>query len=189
LASGPEPNDLTALCSEKMSLDERLLRIARTGGHSPARERAMARFSRIGERGAVWFAIAAAGYSLDRARRPQWLRAARTVAVTYALNTLTKMIVGRSRPELPGLPPLTSTPTRLSFPSAHASTSFAAAHSYARLGLPRTPLYGLAGCLAASRLYLGVHYPSDVLAGAAMGTALAAISGAPRHETREGLSR
>ncbi len=159
-----------------MSLDERLLRVARTSGHTPARERAVARFSRLGEHGGVWFAIGAAGYTLDRPRRPRWRRAAGTVAATYALNTLTKLIAGRGRPQLADLPPLSTTATGLSFPSAHASTSFAGARCYSRLGVPGTPLYTLAAALSLSRLYLGVHYPSDVLAGAALGIALAALS-------------
>ena len=92
-----------------------------------------------------------------------------TVAGTYALNTAIKLVVRRRRPELPGLPALAGTPTQLSFPSAHASTSFAAAGVYARLGLPAVVLYALAVKLSLSRLYLGVHYPSDVLAGAALG--------------------
>jgi len=62
--------------------------------------------------------------------------------------------------------------TALSFPSAHAATSFAGAVSYSRLGLPAIPLYALATALSASRLYLGVHFPSDTLAGALLGTAL-----------------
>jgi membrane-associated phospholipid phosphatase len=71
---------------------------------------------------------------------------------------------------------LTDTPTQLSFPSAHASTSFAGALVYARLGLPAVPLYALAKGLAVSRLYLGVHYPSDVLAGAAFGWLVGALA-------------
>jgi membrane-associated phospholipid phosphatase len=157
-------------------LDAKLLRAARTWGHGPRRERAVSRCSRLGEHGAVWLALGAAGWTLDRPRRSRWRRATGVVAGAFALNTAVKLIVRRPRPELPGLAPLTSTPTRLSFPSAHASTSFAGAFAYARLGLPATPLYALAGGLAASRLYLGVHYPSDLLAGAVLGTGIAAVA-------------
>jgi membrane-associated phospholipid phosphatase len=189
--------------SAVLALDERVLRIARTSGHSPAAERAVAGFSRLGERGALWLALGAAGSVLAVAgpaigvggpglaatgpadgvggpglagpnRRAGWRRATATVAGVYTLNTALKLIVRRPRPELPGLPALTSTPTQLSFPSAHASTSFAGALAYSRLGLPAIPLYALAAGLALSRLYLGVHYPSDVLAGALLGTAIAA---------------
>jgi membrane-associated phospholipid phosphatase len=152
------------------SLDERLLRVLRTRGHGDPRvERAVARFSQLGEHGGVWLAIGAVGWALDRPRAERWSRAVATVAGTYALNTAVKLAVRRRRPELPGLPALTGTPTQLSFPSAHAATSFAAAGLYTRLGLPAPVLYGLAVKLSLSRLYLGVHYPSDVLAGAALG--------------------
>jgi membrane-associated phospholipid phosphatase len=154
-------------------LDERLLRVARTRGHGDPRvERAVALFSRLGEHGGVWLAIGAAGWALDRPRAAQWRAAVGTVAGTYALNTALKLTVRRRRPELPGLPALTGTPTQLSWPSAHASTSFAAARLYARLGVPAPVLYALAVKLSLSRLYLGVHYPSDVLAGAVLGTAV-----------------
>jgi undecaprenyl-diphosphatase len=155
------------------ALDERLLRIARTWGHTPRRERAVARFSRLGQHGGVWLALGATGWALDRPRADDWRRAVGVVAGTYALNTALKLAVRRRRPELPGLPALTDTPTQLSWPSAHASTSFAAARVYARLGLPAPALYALAVGLSKSRLYLGVHYPSDVLAGAVLGTAAA----------------
>lgn len=147
--------------------------MARTRGHIPSAERAVACFSRLGEHGSVWTAIGVAGWALDPPRRPHWRRASTVVSTTYVLNMALKWTVRRPRPELPGLPPLTGTPTKLSFPSAHASTSFAAALRYSRLGLPRGPLYALATGMALSRLYLGVHYPSDVLAGAALGTLVA----------------
>jgi membrane-associated phospholipid phosphatase len=152
------------------SLDERLLRLARTRGHgAPWVERAVAVFSRAGEHGALWLAIGALGVLVDGERRSCWARAAGTVAGAYGSNTVLKLLLRRGRPALPGLEPLTSTVTGLSFPSAHAATSFAGARSYVRLGLPAAPLYGLAVGLSLSRLYLGVHYPSDVLAGAALG--------------------
>jgi membrane-associated phospholipid phosphatase len=159
-----------------MNLDERLLRLARTRGHSPRAERAVARFSRLGEHGGVWFAIGAAGQLFGPAGGGRWRRASGAVAGAYALNTALKLLVGRRRPSLPGLPALTATPTGLSFPSAHASTSFAGALAYSRLGLPARPLFALAAGLSFSRVYLGVHYPSDVLAGALLGGALAATA-------------
>ena len=133
----------------------------------------MARLSGLGEHGAVWLATGGAAAVADRPRRRQWVRASAAVLSAYALNTALKVLVGRRRPRLSDLPPLVGTPTGLSFPSAHATTSFLAARRFARLGLPAPPLYALAFALAGSRVYLGVHYPSDVAAGAVLGTVLA----------------
>ncbi|MGH2834016.1 MAG: phosphatase PAP2 family protein [Solirubrobacteraceae bacterium] len=163
------------LIDGQQSLDQRGLRWARTHAHSPALERAVERFSRLGEHGAIWLAVGVCGYALDRRQRALWGRASVTVAGSFALNSAVKLVVRRRRPELEGLPALTSTPTKLSFPSAHACTSFAGALSYSRLGLAPGALYGMAACLSASRVYLGVHYPSDVLAGALLGTLVAGV--------------
>jgi membrane-associated phospholipid phosphatase len=161
------------------SLDERILRLARTTGHDPRAERAVASFSQLGEHGAIWIVVGLAGSALEGsdAKRRAWCRATALVAGAYVANTALKLIVRRPRPRLPGLPPLTGTPTQLSFPSAHATTAFVAAGLYSRLGAAPTPLYALAAALALSRLYLGVHYPSDVLGGAALGAALASAGG------------
>jgi len=121
----------------------------------------------------VWLALGAICQTVDEPRRARWRSAMGAVARAYALNTAIKLLVRRRRPQLAGLPALTSTPTKMSFPSAHAATSFAGALCYSRLGLPRVPLYALALGLSGSRVYLGVHYPSDVIGGALLGTAVA----------------
>jgi undecaprenyl-diphosphatase len=127
------------------------------------------RYSRLGEHGAIWLGVGAAGAALDPPRRDRWGRATATVAVAYLSSTTIKMLIGRRRPAVPDLPQLMATPTGLSFPSSHSSSSFAAARAYGRL-LPSGPLYVAAVAMAFSRMYLGVHYPSDIAAGAALGT-------------------
>lgn len=114
------------------------------------------------------------GGVLDGPRRAEWARAAAAVAGAHALNIAVKQVVRRRRPQLPGLPALTSTPSALSFPSAHAASSFAAARAYSEL-LPATPLYAAAVGMGATRVFLGVHYPSDVVAGALLGLVVGSV--------------
>ncbi|MCW3039087.1 MAG: phosphatase family protein, partial [Solirubrobacterales bacterium] len=117
-----------------------------------------------------------AGVALDADRREDWLRGLGGVATAYVANTALKQVFRRRRPVFAGLPALISTPTRLSFPSAHASSSFAAAAAFAPLvGPAAVPLRVGAGAMALSRVYLGVHYPTDILAGAALGTAVGTL--------------
>jgi membrane-associated phospholipid phosphatase len=132
------------------------------------------RYSRLGEHAAVWLALGAAGALVDGGRRGRWARATGTVGGAYLLSTSIKLAVGRKRPKVEDLPHLMATPTGLSFPSSHSSSSFAAARAYGTL-LPSAPLYAAASAMAFSRLYLGVHYPSDIAAGAALGSVLGTL--------------
>ena len=129
------------------------------------------RFSKLGEHGAVWLALGAAGSVVDRRRTSAWRHATFAVGMSYLASTGIKMAIGRRRPVVEDLPQLMATPTGLSFPSSHSTSSFAAARAYGHL-LPPALLYASAVPMALSRLYLGVHYPSDVLAGAVLGTIL-----------------
>jgi hypothetical protein len=161
--------------SAALDLDRRLLLLARTRGHSPRADRVVAAYSRLGEHAAGWLVLGAGGALVDSrpGSRRRWLRGMSVVAGAYVANYAVKVTVRRRRPELRGLPPLTSTVSQLSFPSAHATSSFAAAYAYRGLA-PAPALYGAALALAVSRPYLGVHYPSDVATGAVLGTLIAA---------------
>jgi membrane-associated phospholipid phosphatase len=153
------------------ALDLALYRRARSLAHTPQIVRWVRRYSRLGEHGAVWLALGAAGAALDGTRRPRWLRATGCVGGAYVVSSSIKVAIGRRRPVVEDLPHLMATPTGLSFPSSHSTSSFAAARAFGSL-VPRGPLLGAASAMALSRLYLGVHYPSDVAAGAALGTVI-----------------
>lgn len=159
------------------AIDLALLRLLRTHGHHPRAERAVLAFTRTGEHGALWLALSVAGALLDRRRRPVYLRAFATVAVAYLTNIALKYVVRRNRPLMEDLPALSPTVTSLSYPSAHSTTSFAAARALTAGpdGLPVAPVYALAVAMGLSRVYVGVHYPSDIVAGAGLGTAMAEL--------------
>ncbi len=135
--------------------------------------------SRWANHSRLWIGIAAALATLGgRKGRRAALRGLLSVATTSTLTNLpAKLLTGRERPDLSTVPEvrhLARIPTSTSFPSGHSASAFAFATG-AAMELPkaRVPLYGLAGAVAASRVYTGVHYPGDVVAGAAIGVAVA----------------
>jgi membrane-associated phospholipid phosphatase len=153
--------------------DRDVLRFLRTRGHSAPADGAMKALGMAGEWGAIWVAIGLVGGLADRERRVRWLRAAAVAPAAVGLNYLVKLGVRRDRPRLRRLPPLAGAPSALSFPSAHATASLAAATAMGRVQpRARVPLYALAAAICVTRPYLGMHYPSDVLAGAALGVGL-----------------
>ncbi|MBK5111653.1 MAG: phosphatase PAP2 family protein [Thermoleophilia bacterium] len=161
--------------------DLSLLRFMRTRGHAPVAERAAQLVAGSGENGYLWFGIGLAGAAADPPRRRQWLAASLVGPAAIGLNFGIKLLVKRPRPQLEGLPPLGGAPSSLSFPSAHATASFAAATAMARIEpRVRPALFGTATLMALTRPYLGMHYPSDVLAGAALGSVLGAVVPLPR---------
>ena len=153
------------------AVDLALYRKFRELARRPERTRYVKAYSHLGEHGMLWLGIGSAGFALDAARRAEWRRATLTIGVAYLTSTSVKVAIGRKRPAVEDLPHLMATPTGLSFPSSHSSSSFAAAQAFGQL-LPQAPLYAAAASMALSRLYLGVHYPSDIAAGAALGSVL-----------------
>lgn len=119
-----------------------------------------------GQYGLVWYAVAGAAAYRDPVKRDRWIAAGAKVAGIYAANTALKMVARRQRPPVAAL----GTPTGLSFPSAHASTSFASARLFSDIEPGLKPLFYFAAFnVTGSRLHFCVHYPSDLVAGAVLG--------------------
>ncbi|WP_151529037.1 MULTISPECIES: phosphatase PAP2 family protein [Corynebacterium] len=122
----------------------------------------------FGEHAAGWMGSGLVLAAVDRPRRGQWLGLSAAAFSSHAASVIIKRIVRRRRPHDERILIGVGTPSRLSFPSSH-STSTTAALAYAAhvTGSP-APLVGVP-LMMASRLVLGVHYPTDVAAGAALG--------------------
>lgn len=133
-------------------------------------------FSHFGEHSIGWLAIAALGALLRPDRRREFLAGGAGAFLAHASAVVIKRMVRRKRPHHPAIAVNVGTPSRLSFPSAHATSTTAATLLLARpTGLPLPAL--LIPPMAVSRLVLGVHYPSDVLAGIVVGAAVAKVVG------------
>jgi len=142
----------------------------------PGLDRAVAAYSRLGNSGVGWVAL---GAGLALVRREPRIAAATAVAVwgTLAVNYAVKTRVDRPRPEFDDAPQAIEPPSTSSFPSSHAAMSAAAALALADAA-PRAggALRLAALAMAASRVHLGVHHPSDVVAGYLLGSVTGRIS-------------
>ncbi|OBG95401.1 hypothetical protein A5697_24370 [Mycobacterium sp. E3251] len=131
--------------------------------------------SHFGEHSIGWLAVAAVGALLMPKRRREWLVAGAGAFAAHAAAVLVKRVVRRQRPNDPAVVVNVGTPSRLSFPSAHATSTTAAAILMGRItGLPLPAV--LVPPMALSRMLLGVHYPSDVACGIALGAIVARIT-------------
>jgi undecaprenyl-diphosphatase len=152
---------------------------ALAGRHWPGGDRVLPRLSRAANHGLLWFTVAA---GITATRTPRSRRAAAHGVASLALasatiNTFGKRSVRRPRPLLDAVPlvrQLKRQPVTTSFPSGHAASAAAFATGVAlESGRWGTAVAPLAVAVAASRVYTGVHYPSDVLVGAALGVGAA----------------
>jgi undecaprenyl-diphosphatase len=153
--------------------DRRILSALHARGGDPRVAAAARALSRAGEHGALWLAAGVAGAAVDGARRGAWLRGTALTAGAHLVSMGVKRVVRRPRPA--HVEPLVRTLGRHSFPSSHAASAAAAAVAYGALGAHM--IVPLAAAMCVSRLVVGVHYPSDVAAGVALG-ALTARAGA-----------
>lgn len=151
--------------------------VART--RMPRMDPAMSRLTRAANHSRLWMAIAVLLATFGRRfGKRAAVRGLASIAITSAVTNLpAKLLAGRARPDtavVPEVRRLARVPTSTSFPSGHAASAFAFATAAAlEHRQSRAPLFALATAVAYSRVHTGVHYPGDVLVGAAIGAGVA----------------
>lgn len=126
----------------------------------------------FGEHALGWMGLAALGAAVDSKRRVGWAKVGVAAFTSHAASVVIKRIVRRPRPHDPRIVIGVGTPSKLSFPSSHATSTTAALVGLAALGYGAAPAVGVPAIML-SRLVLGVHYPTDVALGAALGASTA----------------
>lgn len=159
------------------TLDSNILNAMMQHFHTDALTVLMRIFSLLGEYGAVWIILAGV-LMLRRSTRTAGILTLLALLIATIIGEFgIKLLVQRARPfvQFPEMfTALTVTPPHgFSFPSSHTLSSFASAGAlcvlHKRVGIPALVL---AACIGVSRLYLCVHYPSDVAAGLVLGLAV-----------------
>ncbi len=167
------------LKGQRANFDTKLLYAMRTRGHGRKAEAIAITATKAGRNGLVWLAVNLVLAAIDSTNREAWLTAALLAPVAMLLAYPIRLIFGRPRPVLEGLPPLGGVPSSLSFPSAYAVGSFAAAVAMTRIDPATGGSLLVAIVISLSRPYLGQNYPSDVFAGAVLGGVLGLIAPLP----------
>jgi membrane-associated phospholipid phosphatase len=150
---------------------------------TPTLDPIVRRLSRASDYKGLWLATSAIVAVFDGRRgRRAAVRCLATVGVTsVATDVVAKLVFSRRRPEAASVPKdrVARRPTSSSFPSGHTASAFAFATAFEReyplLGLP---ISALAAAVGYTRVHTGVHYPSDVIAGAVIGSSTASLNGA-----------
>ena len=138
----------------------------------------MRAFTIAGSAGAIWGFLAAVGFLLTGLEPSRLLIPWTAIAASWTVAEGAKYLFERTRPFLwdTEIAPLIKTPSSSSFPSGHSATAAAGAMTLLVLYPPFAPVLVLAGLLVVlSRVYLGVHFPFDVLAGIVIGIATSAV--------------
>jgi len=135
----------------------------------PWLSRLLVLFTRSGNLGLLWIAL---GAMLDH---PQ--RVTLTLVATMLVCESIKQVARRERPAMVRVERLIGVQKTTSFPSGHAASAMAAAVLLTAFAPHLAPIwFGLASLMALSRVYVGVHYPSDVAVGAMIGIVIGVVS-------------
>lgn len=149
--------------------------------HTPVLDQIMVWITRMGDAGIIWILFAVALLFFPKTRKAGILVSLALILEALLCNCLLKPLVDRMRPfeMYPAVELLIRPPVDPSFPSGHTAAGFAAltALLFSKQKRWWTPVFLLAAAIAFSRLYLYVHYPTDVLGGIAAGVLSGCVAG------------
>ncbi|HBH12411.1 MAG TPA: phosphatase PAP2 family protein [Clostridiales bacterium] len=154
------------------SIDQTILFYIHMNFHFPIIDKIMILATTVGDKGLIWILISLLLLMDKKTRGIGILTLATLVLSTIIGEGLLKHIIQRPRPyvDFTWINLLIDQSTTYSFPSGHTTSSFAAAYVLARHLKKFLPIiWTVATIIAFSRLYLFVHYPSDVVAGMVLG--------------------
>lgn len=154
------------------NLDNSILLYIKNNMHGPILDKAMVIITSLGNEGAIWIVIAGFLIINKKYRKIGLMVLGALILSTILGEGILKHLVQRIRPsaDIPAVNLLISKPLSYSFPSGHTTSSFAVAGVLAKyLKKYAFIFWGVASLVAFSRLYLYVHYPTDVLAGIILG--------------------
>jgi len=154
------------------NIDNSILLYIKDNMHGQIMDKAMVIITSLGNGGVIWIIIAVLLMINKKYRKIGFMALCALILSTILGEGILKHVVQRIRPsaDIPAINMLIAKPLSYSFPSGHAASSFAAAGVLSKYLKKYAPGFlGLASLIAFSRLYLYVHYPTDVLAGIILG--------------------
>ena len=154
------------------NIDNSILLYIKNNMHGYIMDKAMVIITSLGNGGAIWILIAVLLMIKKKYRKIGFMVLGALILSTILGEGILKHVVQRIRPsaDIPEINMLIAKPLSYSFPSGHAASSFAVAGVLSKYFKKYAPEFlGLASLIAFSRLYLYVHYPTDVLAGIILG--------------------
>ena len=166
---------MDSILREIVALDRRLFRVVFRAKWPPLTS-VLRGFTVVGTAGSLWGVLAAGGFVAGGLRPAHLVVPWGAVAASWTIAEGAKYLFDRTRPFIHDkeILPLIKTPSSSSFPSGHSATAAAGALTLSAIYPAFAPALLLAGFLVAlSRVYLGVHYPFDVFAGALIGLVVA----------------
>lgn len=154
------------------NLDQTILFVIQTNFHIQILDKVMILFTAAGDKGLIWILISLVLLINKKTRFIGIVTLGALILSTIMGEGILKHIIQRPRPyvDFPSFHLLVDKSTTYSFPSGHTTSSFASAYVLSKYLKKYSPLIWIVAiAIAFSRLYLFMHYPSDVIAGMVLG--------------------